>query len=636
MHEMNQHSRKYRVLLIGVGDNTEAKKELFCKNLSEKYGISLPLLKEIVDRCPIVLKKNLSQEKAVALAKTLQSFGAMASVEEKRDFPAIFLEFQEIEPCRLALESSSLRKAENGAWSVTGRVKNISDENLSDTWALVQLFDDVELLTFDEVSIPINPLPPGAASPFRLVFEGNLPIQRISIAFKNSSGHPLSATDRRKKREWVEVEVGDRNLAFPSSSFLTSEDEGEPRSIEIAETPEEVSMENHSNIQRENDFPSAQTLPLTMEGSSQETISEPEERGGQSTLRIGQEADGHREEPGETLGQTEPPQPPAFSPLEEGKEERVPFSEPESHTDQPQNISDETPSDAPGREAATPSMEGEGIPPGENGKGEKELPIPWIEEFRSSIETYYEKPRGIFFTWFKTQRKGDGFSDSFHCLLTILLHARFDQMSHSEKALENTQRVFKIGIRPDLELEQIPPLEGTEFFSAENWRVLFHRAIPKLQQATNNILEKGQWDALDLERLIQVIPHMSDKNSRMAVRWIDELIPETVAIDFSNTRVSVEESLYRVACRLGVVDPNGEVYQGEDSISDLKIQSFAKAVFPKNPLRIEEPMTWVGRKEEGGHCFPTQPRCNGCLFETFCPRLHPELNPSEIGLKRNN
>jgi hypothetical protein len=271
-----------------------------------------------------------------------------------------------------------------------------------------------------------------------------------------------------------------------------------------------------------------------------------------------------------------------------------------------------------------------------NGKGEKEPPpIPWTEEFRNSIEAYYQKPRGIFFTWFEEHRKGDEFIHSFHSLLTILLHARFDQMSHSEKALENTQRVFKLSIQPDLQLEQIPPLEGTEFFSAENWRVLFYRAIPKLQQVANNILEKGRWDALDLERLIQVIPHMSDKNSRMAVRWIDELIPDMVTIDFYNTRISIEESLYRVASRLGVVDPNCDFYQGQDSIGDLKIQSFTKAVFPQNPLRIEEPMTWVGRKEEGGHCFPTQPRCNGCLFGAFCPRLHSDFDPSEKGMKHD-
>jgi hypothetical protein len=272
--------------------------------------------------------------------------------------------------------------------------------------------------------------------------------------------------------------------------------------------------------------------------------------------------------------------------------------------------------------------------PKEEGK-EEPSPTSWIEQFRNSLGVYYEKPRGIFSTWFESQRKGDGFNDSFHSLLTILVHARFDHMSHSEKALENTQRVYRLSVQPNLQLEQIPPLESTQFFPAEDWRVLFHRAAIKLRQVANDILETKQWEALNLMRLIQIIPHMSNPSSRIAVRWIHELIPDIITIDFSNASVSIGESLYRVASRLGIVDPDCDFYQGENSIGDLKIQSFAKAISPQDPLKIEEPMTWVGTKEEGGHCFPIQPRCKGCLFETFCPRLHSDFNPSEKGMRHN-
>jgi hypothetical protein len=79
---------------------------------------------------------------------------------------------------------------------------------------------------------------------------------------------------------------------------------------------------------------------------------------------------------------------------------------------------------------------------------------------------------------------------------------------------------------------------------------------------------------------------------------VNELIPDVVKIDFSNTPMNIEESLYRVASRLGVVDPHFDYYQGRNSIGDLKIQSFAKKTFPQYPLMIEEPMSWVGRKEE--------------------------------------
>jgi hypothetical protein len=259
--------------------------------------------------------------------------------------------------------------------------------------------------------------------------------------------------------------------------------------------------------------------------------------------------------------------------------------------------------------------------------------FPWIEDFRKAVETYYREPPDIFPAWFESQRKENGFADSFHSLLTILVHARFDQMSQSKNALENTARVFKIIRYPHLKLEEIPPLEGTQFFSGENWRDLLHRAIPKLQQVSKSILERKQWSGPSIERLIQIIPHMSEKNSRKGIRWINLLIPDIVEIDFSNMPILVGESLYRVASRLGVVDPSFDPYEGKNSMGEIKIQSFAVAAFPHFPLRVEEPMTWEGSKEEGGHCTPVQPQCEDCLFGTLCPRLCLQFNPSVKGMR---
>jgi hypothetical protein len=260
--------------------------------------------------------------------------------------------------------------------------------------------------------------------------------------------------------------------------------------------------------------------------------------------------------------------------------------------------------------------------------------FPWMEDFRRSVENYYEKNPNIFSIWFKMQEKGGEFTNSLHSLLTILVHTRFDQMCRAEKALENTQRVFRKILQPNLLLDEIPTLEGTKIFSGENWRDLFYRALPKLQQGAAKILEKESWDASDLMRFIQVIPHMGDKNSRIAARWIGELIPHLVEIDFSNTPISVGESLYRVASRLGIVDPHYDHYQGSNSGGDLKIQMFAKGAFAQFPMKIEEPMSRVGMKEEeGGQCFPTEPRCEGCLFEAFCPKLYLHFNPSEKGVR---
>lgn len=614
---MNREEGRYRVLLISIRDDTEAGRQSFCSAVSENYGISFPLLMKIVDRCPIILKKNLSLEKAVALAGTLKSLGAMASVEEKRNSFPVFLEFEDAELHQVALESSSFRRTEGGLWNVTGRVKNISEENLNDTWALIQLFDGhEEFLTFEEVRIPISPLFPGKASPFKAAFEEHLPIKKVSIAFKTGSGHPLPAVDRRPKDGWVKVEIDDEKV---------------PPSIELRLRTKEVSMAGPPVLSGGDRQPlESEISPLLREAESREAVEETVEASGELALGISPQVDTSEERDREKMSQPAPPVTLALSPRELGEEELS--HEVEGFPVQPQDVSPDTPSvSSAGEEAAATSLENSG---NTDGKEETDSPCaPWVDEFRNSIEAYYQKPRGIFITWFEAQRKGDGFLSPFHCLLTILVHARFDQMNHSEKALENTERVFRLSIESNLQLEQIPPLEGVRFFSGEDWRILFYRTIPKLQEVSNTILSRGEWDALDLERAIQVIPHVSQKNSRVAVRWIHELIADIISVDFSNAPVSIEESLYRVASRLGVVDPNCDFYQGESSIGDLKIQSFSKAVFPSNPLKVEEPMTWAGRKEEGGHCFPTQPRCKGCLFEVFCPRLHLDLDPSEKGMK---
>ena len=93
MERINDGEGRYRVLLLGIGDNTEEKRNSFCNKISEIYGIPFPLLEKITKRCPTILKKNLTLNKAVTLAKTLKSFGALISVEERRNSSAVSLEF---------------------------------------------------------------------------------------------------------------------------------------------------------------------------------------------------------------------------------------------------------------------------------------------------------------------------------------------------------------------------------------------------------------------------------------------------------------------------------------------------------------------------------------------------------------
>ena len=702
MEKIDEGERRYRVFLLGIGDNTEEKRDAFCKKISEIYAIPFPLLKKTTERCPTVLKKNLTLDKAVTLAKTLKSFGAFISVEEKRNSSAVSVEFQHEEPHALALESSYLRRAPSGVWNVIGRVRNISEESLSDTWVLIQSFDDHdEILSFEEVPIPINPLPSKEASPFKVVFEEGLPVKRVSLAFKNASGTAVSAVDRREGKEWVEVRWGidDEEDDFsPSSPFSLDGIEGQslgapsPPAMETFEPSEplvpplleEEPLLKVSQVEKKipgeelpgNNLPpffkgvfpepgpeppgpvEAQTsLPITediqkMIALEEEKVSidhsaqrEEETPAGKGSEPIGEDdaltrgfdvIETLEQKTETTISGGEPTL--SFSASLPEKEETnrgpVDLMNVEPSPNQRKEMFQEARFDGSIFEEASKLLEEISKEPVKSEK-EEPPPIPWIEDFRTSVENYYQKNRELFSSWFNSCRQSEGLDDPYRSVLTILTHARFNQKNQSDRALENTQKVFRLLDQQNLSVEQVPPLEGTPFFTAETWRDLFLRAIPKLQQVANHIIEKKEWNVLELERLIQIIPHMGDRNSRLAIRWFHELIPEEVQIDASTIPISIGESLYRVGARLGVLDPHFDTVQGKNSIGDLKIQAFAKMAFPQFPWKIEEPMTSLGIGiEDGGtgNCLPSQPQCEGCLFEAFCPKLYSDFNPSEKGM----
>jgi len=648
MARLDQQEGRYRVLLIGVGDNTEAKKDSFCHSISKNYNIPFPQLKKIVDRCPVILKTNLSLRKAELLAKTFKSFGALVSVEESRQIPPISVEFQELAPHRLALESSSLRKSQRGTWSVTGRAKNISDETLNDTWVLIQLFEDFEeFIAFEETPLPINPLPSGQTSPFKVIFEGDLSIKKISIGFKNASGQPIPAVDKRKKRVWVKANMEDEcPLSPPGMPTVFGE------KSEAADLPEPL---ENMIVEKENEIPGDIPLSLEQEAGptfgheirekqgdaeriSEESISLPleplEKIMGSSSILVKEDGYPGGENSERALGQEASQEFTSSLPEEMGKEIEAALDGLELASDEEEGT-DESPLDASVFQEATQLLKDISESPKEAQVEEKTVPsFSWIGYFRDAVETFYQTPHDIFSIWFEECRKRGEFKNSLHGLLTILVHSRFDQGSQSNKALENTQKLFRLIAQPNLLLDEIPPLEGTSFVSGEVWRDLFQRALPKVHQIGNAILEKNKWNVFDLERLIRVIPHMGNQNSPMAIRWINELIPDVVEIDLSNAPITIGEGLYRVAARLGIVDPHLDYYQGRNSIADTKIRSFAIAAFPHNPVKVEKPMSWMGGGEErGGHCFPIQPWCDGCLFKTFCPKLYLDFNPSEKGMR---
>ncbi len=263
------------MLLKGVDGNSSEKREAFCRNISEKYHVSFALMENILDRCPIVLKKNLTFRKAEGLARTLKQYGGQISVEERRDTPPILLEFQQGVPRLLALESSQFRKTPGGMWSVTGRVKNIGDTPVHDVWVLVQLFENPEtLLTFEEVPLVLNPLPAGEASPFRVLLDADGVIRRVSVAFKNSAGAPLSTEDRRKVREWTEVEIEDEGEHASTSHFSTAD--GGPQTLDVTEPQDGLSGEREAFTQEDSPGdlgPGPADLPAsTQETSSEDTL----------------------------------------------------------------------------------------------------------------------------------------------------------------------------------------------------------------------------------------------------------------------------------------------------------------------------------------------------------------------------
>jgi len=650
MVESDVQEGRYRVLLIGVGNNTEEEKESFCCNISKSYHVPSPQLKKIIDRCPIILKKNLPLRKAKQLAKTFRSFGASVSVEGRRQILPISLEFQELVPHRLALESSLLRKSQRATWSVTGRAKNISDQTLNDVWVLIQLFEDFEeFMAFEETPLPINPLPSGQCSPFKVIFEGDLSFKKISIAFKNASGEPIPAGDRRKKKEWLRIDVEEQGFLRPPPRMSTVDEEDslvvgmirDPGKAE-AEKEEGIPSDVYTLSEQEVVSPDGEETRGDREkeqvpGEAHSLSVEPLGKIIESTLALLKEESNQEEEVLEKVIEREGPPELAssFVSEEQEKESETTLGESALPSDEQRGAEKSCPETSAFQETVPSPEEISGI--SENGKREvtgKAVPsFYWIGHFREAVDAFYQTHPDIFSVWFEECRKNNEFKDSLHKLLTLLVHCRFDQGSQSLNALENTRKVFQLVVQPNLSTDQIPPLQGTSFASAEIWGDLFQRALSKIRQIASRILEKRGWKAMELERLIQVIPQVGHQNSRIATRWIDELIPDVLEVDFSDTPITVQEGLYRVAARLGIVNPQADFYQGGNSVGEVKIRSFAIAAFPDKPVKVEKPMEWIGDEvERGGHCFPVRPRCEGCLFDPFCPKFYLDFNPSEKGM----
>ncbi len=612
----------YRVILKALQANTEAEKVQFCHRISERYGIPMDLLRRMVDRCPIVIRKDLSLKKAEMLALAFQSYGASVTIEKKRATPPIFLEFTPRDPILLSLQSTYLHKTTGGIWQVLGRVKNRSEVFMGDLWVMIQLFDVAdELLLYEESPLPINPLPPNESSPFKVFVEGNPSIKKLTIAFKNASGVPISTIDERDQREWVPVELDrfeTRNIPISrQAEAQVISPLSERIFTEVSEKKEEWLEEGEEKEQLEQ-------TPLPEVGDLQ---SDREELASQLIEQTKPSAD--EEKPvGMALGENQPseaPQPSIGTILQE---------EEELHLDDWQENEEGA---VRSSESLIPSFEDRGQGIEEQAKDEvkdqEEKPIsyPWMDLFRKAIELEQERVLDPFIFWFDKVQQEGGFESRYHALITLLIYARFHQTPSCENALNNTQKVYRLSHQKDFSSQEIPALDGALFFPGEVWRDLFIRAIPKLQEVSEQILNKKNWELTDLDRLLRIIPHMTAQNSRWTIRVLRARFPE-IGIDLSTMGIEVNDGIYRILSRLGVIHPLFDYYQGKHSRGDRKIQAFAQSVYSDDPVKIEEPLTRLGHEGERGVCLPQNPQCPSCPFESFCPKLYLGFNPSEKGM----
>lgn len=624
-----------RVILHRIGDNTEQEKARFCEEVSKHYGIPFLVIRKIVDRCPVVIKKDLPLKKAELLAIALQSTGASVSVERKRNLSPVFLEFTGGKPYRLGLESFNLRKSPGETWQAFGRVQNIFKEELRDIWTLIQVFDEYgDLVTFEEVPLSINPLPPNESSPFKAIFEKYLPLQKISIAFKTASGNPVPAMDRRRTREWVEVRIAENGKS--GGPLPAVEISGEVFSPLESSLPPAIEANEGNLDQHDMRKASMEVSPLAAGEISVVSIEKVKDSVEELAYTFFDkdrqlfEQDNKEELKRLEILKEEDPSQEITQPLvvkETQEEENL-------HLDFSTN---EPMEGAPQTEPALPlfekeeSIAEEKLATSEPKIEGKPTPYPWLDEFKRVIEVDAQEHRDLFLPWFEDQQKEGKFEDPYHSLLTLLIYARFNQTPSSDTALANTQTVCHLMVQTGLSPEQIPPLKGDLFFPSDIWRELYIRAIPKLQEVARRILEEMKWEASDLDRLIRIIPHMTARNSRWVIRILHGWIPGSVP-DVSGMPVDIDDGLYRLASRLGVVNPLFDYYQGKNSTGDLKIQSFAKTAFPDDPGKIEGPMSRLGTNDEEGHCLPTQPKCQNCPLGNFCPKLFIDFDPSEKGM----
>jgi len=262
----------------------------------------------------------------------------------------------------------------------------------------------------------------------------------------------------------------------------------------------------------------------------------------------------------------------------------------------------------------------------------------WFEQFRSIILAYNEKRQpDPFMKWFQQKETQGFFGGDTEKVLAILIDARFDQMTTAEKALANTKLVVQAGcLKGITDPNVVPLLIPRQYFSAEEWTKSFITALPSLRSISNRIVAQKTWRADELCSLMLHkirAPYLGVKTTRLAIRWLYELMP-TLNINMDSYEIPIDRLVYRVSCRLGLIDPNYDKYAGQGSDADVKIQSVVRGLLPGRQWVVDEPLWSTGRKPmSGGHCYPKSPSCGGCIFGKICPRRFVDFDPAEVGMQ---
>jgi hypothetical protein len=262
----------------------------------------------------------------------------------------------------------------------------------------------------------------------------------------------------------------------------------------------------------------------------------------------------------------------------------------------------------------------------------------WMKRFREIILAYNEnRISDPFMIWFRQKDSAKFFVDDFERVLVILINARFDQMTTADKALLNTQTSVEAGcLKRVIELSELPLLIPRQYFSQENWNESFVKALPNLHAIARRIVAQKKWTANELfDLMLKEIraQHLGVKTTRLAVRWLHELVP-SLDIDMATYEIPIDRLVYRVACRLGLIHPNTEKYSGRGSLADVKIQALVRKLLPDKQWFFDEPLWSTGRKPiNKGHCYPQNPSCGGCIFESICLRRFLDFDPAVLGME---